>query len=294
MDNIADEFLTRLDSIVTGKRGDRIAPHKPLYLLYCIAKLQHDGPRLQPFSQVQRELGAALKLFGKPKSGVTPQYPFWRLQHDGLAEVVADGCLEARQGNTDPNVSSLLRSNARGGLVERYHTLLVHDERLRIYVVRRILDVYFPPELHEEVLRFFDLTASDLPNDLVPKWPVSFKDKVITAYGGVCSVSGYSATWEGKPTGVDATPLFWPISEEICTVSSAIALSPLCAKFYHLGFLALDADYRVMVSHQLREPPESKSKFSELRGMMIQLPARHENYPSQQAMAQHRRWVFKE
>lgn len=45
-------FLTRLDQILVYKKGNQRAPHKPLYLLFCIASLQQGLPRLRRFEEV--------------------------------------------------------------------------------------------------------------------------------------------------------------------------------------------------------------------------------------------------
>lgn len=57
-------FLTRLDQILVYKKGDQRAPHKPLYLLLCIAALQQGLPRLRKFDEVSQILGEALCRFG--------------------------------------------------------------------------------------------------------------------------------------------------------------------------------------------------------------------------------------
>jgi putative restriction endonuclease len=113
------DFLNRLDRILVYRRGEQRAPHKPLYLLFCIASLQHGLPRLQSFEIVSHALTEALRRFGLRTKTLHPEYPFWRLQNDALAIVEADAPLKYRKSNDDPTKSSLLQTKARGGLREQ-------------------------------------------------------------------------------------------------------------------------------------------------------------------------------
>ncbi|MBL6995468.1 hypothetical protein [Desulfobacula sp.] len=96
------DFFNRLEKILVYKEGVLRAVHKPLYLLYCIAAVQRDEPRLQEYRTIAPILEKALRLFGPRTDKVHPEYPFWRLQNDKLTEVVADGPLETRSGSNDP------------------------------------------------------------------------------------------------------------------------------------------------------------------------------------------------
>ena len=154
-------FLRRLDQVLVYKKGDQRAPHKPLYILFCIASLQHGLPRLQKFENVSQALGEALRRYGPKVAFVHPEYPFWRLQHDHLAVVEVDGPLEIRLSNDDPKVSSLRKQNARGGLVEPDYRLLLGNIELQSIAVHKLLDSHFPASIHDEIIRYFNLILND-------------------------------------------------------------------------------------------------------------------------------------
>src|SRR5262245_28003008 len=54
----------------TWKRGERRAPHKPLLLLYALARIQEGAPRLVDFVEAEPVLASLLDRFG-PSPGKT-------------------------------------------------------------------------------------------------------------------------------------------------------------------------------------------------------------------------------
>ena len=279
----------------TGRQAwgaHRTAPHKPLYLLLCIASLQHGKPRLQRFEDVRSELAASLRLFGKQSGAAHPQYPFWRLQHDGLAEVCADGPLSIRKSSSDPNVSSLLMQNARGGLIEKYHNLLCSDAELQSAVIHRLLNAHFPPSIHEDIILFYRLDLKDR-HAQDARSTVDFRDSVIRAYGERCAISGFSAIVDGRSFGVEAAHIFWLQSGGNDQVTNGVAMTTLHRKLYHLGFFCIDDKFRIVVSPQIKDCPESDFSLRRLHGNPIRLPVRLEHHPSLQALQWHKKWVFK-
>lgn len=183
-------LLGRIDKINIYKRGFERAPHKPLYLLKCIASLQHGLPRLLPFTQIEAKLGEALIRFGLSTASVSPQYPFWRLQNDELAVVVPAGPYEFRKQSNDPTKRSLIAMNAHGGLRETDFNLLSEDLDLQTLCIHKILDGHFPGSIHEEIIGFFDLRLSGARgNDLQTE--AEFKVRVVSAYDNACALTGF-------------------------------------------------------------------------------------------------------
>ena len=66
----------------------------------------------------EKDLMTLLKEFGPPRQSHHPEYPFWRLQNDGVWVVHADGKLKPRAGNTNPLKSELIAHDARGGFAD--------------------------------------------------------------------------------------------------------------------------------------------------------------------------------
>ncbi len=153
-----NDFLERIDNISVYKKGGCVSPHKPLYLLYCISSAQHKRHRLQDFSQVDKILQKAISIISPETTNFSTQYPFWRLQNDKLAVVEWEGKLMIRKSNTDPTRTSLFETNARGGLLKEDYDLLVKNPKLQASAIARILNLYFPINLHQKITNLFELT----------------------------------------------------------------------------------------------------------------------------------------
>src|SRR5262245_22127381 len=102
-----EAILNAFDGLNLWKRGDQHAPHKPLLVLYSLARWARGERGDLPFREAEPDLAALLREFGPPRQSYHPEYPFWRLRNDGVWEVSAAAPLKARQSNTDPPKSEL-------------------------------------------------------------------------------------------------------------------------------------------------------------------------------------------
>src|SRR5262245_60692475 len=111
---MSDQLLGRFDGLNVWSRGGQRAPHKPLLVLYALGRWCRGDQSAVPFSEVDKPLTELLIRFGPARQSYHPEYPFWRLQNDGVWQVAAAGPLSARQSNTDPPKSVLIANDARG------------------------------------------------------------------------------------------------------------------------------------------------------------------------------------
>jgi putative restriction endonuclease len=111
----ADELRLRFNSLTVWRRGGERAPHKPLLVIYAIARLLRGKTRMVEYAEVDRDLGKLLLEFGPPRQSVHPEYPFWRLQNDGVWKLSRAEALSTRRGNTDAKKSELLAHHVEGG-----------------------------------------------------------------------------------------------------------------------------------------------------------------------------------
>lgn len=286
------DFFKRLDEMLVFRQGDQRAPHKPLYLLYCIAGIQSGQQRLHAFEAVRGCLKPALQIFGPRTKSVHPEYPFWRLQHDKLAEVKWEGTLQTRGGNNDPTVSSLLRQNAHGGMSEADYEMLQGDLQLQSLTIHKILDAHFPASIHDEIIRFFGLTLDDRhAKDRISD--VKFRDGVLAVYDGRCALTGFNLDVGGRAVGVEAAHIFWPQSGGNDDVSNGLAMSVLHRKLFHLGLFSIDLDYKVVVASEVSDSGSSTIALSAMSGKQITLPKDKAFWPNPTALQWHQRWVFR-
>src|SRR5205807_3578323 len=109
-----EAVLHLFDRLNVWSRGDQRAPHKPLLALYALGTWSRGETTDIPFKRVDADLTELLKEFGPPRQSHHPEYPFWRLQNDGVWVVHANGPLTQRQSSTDAKKSDLLAKDATG------------------------------------------------------------------------------------------------------------------------------------------------------------------------------------
>ena len=93
--------LARVGSLNLWKRHGERAPHKPLLILLAVGRLQRGEPDSHRSPRRPR-LNELLQEFGTPSTRPSAQYPFWRLQGDGLWEVEAPVDLTAPEQQHRP------------------------------------------------------------------------------------------------------------------------------------------------------------------------------------------------
>jgi putative restriction endonuclease len=299
--NTDQETLQKLiASIVTWKREEQRAPHKPLMLLLAIANVQTGGQRLQPFTEVEPKLTRAMELFGPAGRVPTPQYPFCRLLNDklqkedpaGMWELQADGKMDVRQGSNDPKKEELIAKRARAGFVEGYFNLLRSDRALRSRLIHQILDAHFPPSIHEDLLAFFNLSLGGPPQeDPIPAG--DFRQQVLKAYGWQCAVSHFSLSFGRTTLGVEPALIRWPQAGGTHSVTNAISLTTLHRKLFHLGAFTIDPEYRVCISPNATGEAPPPGMLSQFHGTRIRLPSDPEDYPDKQSLAWHQAEVYR-
>src|SRR6476660_3917023 len=98
----ADAMLEQFRGLNVWRRGDERAPHKPLLVLFALAKLQAGAARLIRFDEVENPLSRLLEDFGPPRKSVHPELPFYHLQCDGIWEIHDDVGLTVRRGSKNP------------------------------------------------------------------------------------------------------------------------------------------------------------------------------------------------
>lgn len=175
---LVNSVLIRIRELAIWRRRGERAPHKPLLLLLALGHFQR-GQKAVPYSECRLALAKLLREFGPSRVSYHPEYPFWRLQRDGLWTVIADRELQRRQSSTDPTPSELIGANAVGMFPPHIQSQLETSPELIPELAQHLLWDHFPESIHEDVL---DAVGLSLEPDLgrKPRDP-SFRSRVLVA-----------------------------------------------------------------------------------------------------------------
>jgi putative restriction endonuclease len=97
-------------------------------------------------------MSVLLTEFGPAQKAYHLEYPFWRLQNDGLWTVSGDEEIQAWERAKDQRRSELLRVHAAGGFPEPLYEALAQDRSLLFAIAQQLLDEHFPRSLHDCIL----------------------------------------------------------------------------------------------------------------------------------------------
>jgi putative restriction endonuclease len=147
-----DEVWQRVQNLNVWRRGKQRAPHKPLLLLLSLSRLTQRLPRLATFAKLEDPLKQLLIRYGPPRRSQHPEYPFWRLQTDGLWEVPNSASLTRRKGNTDPLKRELVDNHVEGGLTEEVFHLLSADPVFVREIAISLVEAHFPEPVRDDLL----------------------------------------------------------------------------------------------------------------------------------------------
>lgn len=155
---VPDPIVLKLADLSTWSRNGQRALHKPLLVLYALGRWQRGDFNDIPFKVVTVDLTALLKAFGPPRKTFHPEYPFWRLQSDGVWNVQSDRPMKSRASNSDPKKSELLAANARGGFSAEVKFALKGCPNYVTAIASSLLNHHFPESHHSLILEAVGLT----------------------------------------------------------------------------------------------------------------------------------------
>ncbi len=286
-DPIRDDLEQRVADLNVDASGGQRKPHKPLLLLYAIARLVRFGERELPFEQVRAALMPLLGAYAPPvRAQHHPEYPYWHLRSDGLWEIPGADALE-RGAKGFPLMSGFQRSIGR--LPETYARALRDDPALVRRVVQILLDEHFEPSLHEDVLAAVGLDRGALGPPAERAQPdrvreadveivqrqrrsASFRDEVLTAYDRRCALTGFQAMISGTLFGVEAAHVHWHSKGGPSTVANGLALNPTLHKLFDHGAWSLSDDRRVLVSREFSGSDAALEVLRPLHGRPLREP----------------------
>ena len=285
-----DIILQKLSCIRIWQQSGRSAPHKPLLLLYALGQFAQ-GHRSFPYSKVDSELRYLLMQFGPQLEYYRTEYPFWRLQNDGLWIVTADKPIESGANGADAHKTELIDKNARGAFSEELIQVLKADPRNLKIVTATLLDQNFPVTIHHEILIEVGLYLQGESEHR--KRSPNFRRKVLRAYESKCCVCGYDLRLGDMLAGIEAAHIKGHYAGGPDIVPNGLALCTLHHKVFDLGCFTVEPDSLKIIFSQKLTGANQRGWLLEYHGVTLSPPQSDEYLPDTTFLNWHRNNVFK-
>ncbi|KPI02310.1 hypothetical protein OK074_5311 [Actinobacteria bacterium OK074] len=243
------DWLERVATLRQWSRDGVRAPHKPLLLLYALGRFQEDAEGQLAYTAVESDLRQLLVEYG-PARATTPAYPFHHLVSDGVWEVRSD----RGGGSPGTGVRELRASRAVGRLAPELRVALRREPALLGRMARVLLDLHFPPSLHQDLCDAVGLELESAETAAVSvtarrrQRDRRMRELVLTAYEYQCAFCGYDGMLDTMPVGLEAAHVRWWAFDGPDDVDNGLCLCSLHHKLFDRGVLGVGDGHRVLVS----------------------------------------------
>ena len=296
--NLSEGLLKRVQTIRVDTRHGRRSPHKPLLLLLSIGRHFNGHERLGAFDDIEGELNRLLRRFGLPDSRENAYHPFWHLRNDGLWEIDRPELVRMTTAG-HAYISDLREHGIRGGLAQDVLSVLERNPGLAWRVVQGLLNDFFPPSLHEDVLVDVGLAGKVGLGDLAGTKSRqegrdrSFREVVLRAYESRCALCELDVRVDEQPIGLEAAHIKWHSAGGPAQVANGMALCVLHHKFFDSGLFTVLSDLTVLVGG-LAVGESVEELLNKYRGLVLPLfPDRPDERPASKYLEWHARAVFR-
>ena len=285
-----ESLLEKFETLNLWRRDGARAPHKPLLVLYAIGVLLRGKGRLLPYSEIDDNLGSLLSEFGSRRSSQGTQYPFWRLQSDGIWEVTdADKIRLTASG--DAFKRDLVDYDVRGGFTEEVANHLQADSTLASEIIQKMLDGHFPDTWHEDILHGVGIEFTS-KGTIRQKRDPNFRPNILKAYEYRCAVCGFDVRLGRNPVALEAAHIKWRQAGGPDLEVNGLALCSLHHKLFDRGAFTLSNDLEILVSDDAHGTAGFQEWLMRFHGQKLNFPQRQTYYPSENYTRWHVREVF--
>jgi putative restriction endonuclease len=288
MDKI--QLKSLIEGITVWKRGAQRAPHKPLLVLYALARSQRNRERFIPYPEIDEKLKQLLMDFGPIRKNYHPEYPFWRLQNDGIWELKGSENVRILSSG-DPRRVDLIDRNVGGGLTKDIFELLIAHPESTSELATSILEANFPASIHEDILQAVGLDAEFEASKKRKRDPC-FRDRIVRAYEHQCAVCGFNVRVGNTLVALEAAHIKWHQAGGPDVEENGIALCALHHKLFDRGAFTVSPELRIEVSDRAHGSHGFKEWLYAFHGKSLSPPQRPNFYPEPEFVQWHVREVF--
>lgn len=283
------ELMGVIEKLNVWKKNGQRAPHKPLLILYALAKYQNEGVRQISYAVARDDLKQLLMDLGPTRKSYHPEQPFVRLAHDGIWEL--------NQSVETQNIKDnwLLKNNAEAGFSDAVLGLISKNPKLIRNIAETLLEQHFSETLHQDVLTAVGLELPDAEfiTRRARKRDPEFRDRILSAYNYRCAVCGYDVRLKNTPVGLEAAHIKWHQAGGPDKEQNGLALCALHHKLFDLGAFTIDQEYLIRVSRYANGSVGLNEWLIRYKGEQIQKPVDLIYRPEHGFVQWHVREVYK-
>lgn len=280
-----DDIKTAFINLKTWKRGEERAPHKPLLLLYSLARADRKEPRLASYDETREKLKQLLTEFGPSRVPKT-NHPFIRLQNDGIWEIDGKQVLDSRVSWGE---KALLDNNTVGGFTEEIYSVLINDRKLIRELASLILEHNFPESIHNDILDVVGLSMEMTSKTRDSK----FRERILRAYEYSCAVCGFNVRLGHTLVGVEAAHIKWHQAGGPDIESNGIALCTMHHKLFDRGVFTINPSLEFRVAEMAHGSQGFEEWLMRFHGKKLRDPQKSQYQPASTYVNWHIREVFK-
>lgn len=292
------KLLEAIDNLNVRKQEGRRFPHKPLLLLYALARQVEDPNAKFEFSKIEKPIKRLLNDVWNFPSQCRVHYPFWRLRGDGdIWKVSPDWKIEETKSK-DAKITSLKKHNATGSFSKDIVNEIKENPYIAGQAIQKLLEEYFPPPLHKRILDGIEFNYriflfGDHYYTKKRSRDRKFRQKVLNAYKCSCVVCGFDIHINDKPAGLEAAHIKWHCEKGPDTLDNGLALCATHHELFDLGAFTLSEDYRIVLSERINSSNGESAFIKKYQKREIRLPEDENYFPKQEYVNWHRKAVFK-
>lgn len=289
---MADDLLKRFDSIRVFARGGKLAPHKPLLLLYALAKLKSENAERISFTDAEAVVSPLIQTYGPFNAKTTVAYPFARLANDKSNIWWIDEYEKNASG--DLNLIEARDRKLEAGFSQDVLAAFRKNPKLIDNVALNLLERNFPPSLHQDILEAVGLYLGDDEREAVlrKKRDPRFRNIVLTAYYEQCCVCKYDIKMNGAAVALEAAHIKMHSAGGPDVIENGLALCVIHHKLFDLGAITLDQNLQVRVSERVVGDWGRKLN-DEFHEKEILLPRNEKMHPTSNYIKWHNEQIFK-
>lgn len=296
-----DDLRARVANLRQWRSGGKRAPHKPLLLLYALARFAEGQERLA-FNKAEEPLLDLLDDFG-PSRAKHQAYPFWRLANDDIWEIDGDENV-ARTASGDMHLRDARVENPVGRFPDEMAHLLRSKPEMIAEITHGLLDAHFPATIHDDILVAIglDLEATEPATPTRTKRrrrDPAFRKDVIRAYEYRCAICGFETRIGKTLVGIDAAHVKWHQAggPNVDDITNGVALCALHHRLLDRGAFTLTSASRretvVVVAEEAHGGEGFQRWLLDYHGKPIAEPVRAEYRIAEPSLVWHRKEVFR-